>query len=186
MKKTAFLVLAALICVAGPFLLRCNLGGGGNSGVESGGGAGADFDASNYYTKDQVYTKTQVLNLMPTSAGETPKGLYYNTINYASGTPFNTASGKQFVLLFIYNVSTTPLDNTEADAIKICFGDSDANAMKYPLSINFSGTQVMIFPVPSGVAKVWTEGNGNYSDLFGSGSPDKVKVIPIWFTGGQF
>jgi hypothetical protein len=178
-KKTAFLALAVAVLVAGAFLLQCDLGGGDDSG-----GSGADTDLSNYYTKDQVYTKSEVLGLMPTSAGETYKGLYYNATAYASGLPFNNAAGKDFVMLFIWNISPTPLGNTEADAIKICFGANDADAVKYPLPINFSGTQTMLFPVPAGTSKVWAEGTN--PNIFGAGNPDKVRVIPIWFTGGQF
>ena len=90
MKNTKFLsvILTVLIATAGFFLImQCNMGVDGDSG-----GEGADFDSSNYYTKEEVeslldgyYTKIETEEMMGTASA----GVYA----IASGDSLTVNSG---------------------------------------------------------------------------------------------
>ena len=123
----------------------------------SAGGAGADFDASQYYTKDEVNA------LLPTVAGEVSKNMSSSVSDYASGVQFNQPTADT-VLLFVWTDATGL-----TSSMKIHGGGSDSSSTSYDLPIGYVGATILYFSVDSDDFRFWVDATS-----------DGINILPLW------
>ena len=134
MKKSTYLVTVLLVLGGGLFFIQCKAAGTSDSS----GGSGADFDATQYYTRNETDTKIGAARVL-FYANETAKTI--NTVGYAGGASWANASGCMGMILQVEVTNSSGTDKY----LQFAYGDS-ASGGGNPLSFTILNGETKKFP----------------------------------------